>query len=238
VLGHINDARWSEQAKEAFEAQKKNLPSENGYKTFPDMAVQKFGGAQPQNISQLNLVRGGTTKLLASLPPTWQTVLRPPQRAYSVFPRIFGARPEVQGIVRGLTNFLCRVRAYNNWDIRKARAIIVDKLVDQLVQFTAQFHEELEPGWSDDPKCQLNREEKLWLDPERARSDKNFKYAWYELQWERKVADSFGEWFNEQLRYHSADKGELNVTEVEQREWRKLAEQALTDLMGGEPYAN
>ena len=234
----VNDARWSEEAQEAFKARKDNKPSDHGYKVHAGMAIQKFGGANPQNIGQLNVVRGGKVKLLSAIPPTWQGTMRPRYGMDTVFNYLFGGRRPVIGITRGLTNFLCRVRAYNNWDIRKARAIIVDKLVDQLVQFMAEHHAELQPGWSADPKCGLNRYEMLWLDPKRAQDDHNFKHDWHNSDWQHEVADMFAVWFNAQLRYYSTDEGELNVTKVEQREWRKLAEQALIDYMGGEPYDN
>jgi CRISPR-associated protein Csy1 len=54
VHKRINADRFSEAATAARAARRTNKTHPHGYRDYPDMAIQKFGGSKPQNISQLN----------------------------------------------------------------------------------------------------------------------------------------------------------------------------------------
>lgn len=80
------------------------------FSDYPDLLIQKFGGDNPQNISQLNANRTSKNYLLPALPPNWQSAaIRPPYAVNSVFDRTFGNRPRVRERVRILRAFLERV---------------------------------------------------------------------------------------------------------------------------------
>lgn len=74
---------------------------------YPDLLIQKFGGDNPQNISQLNANRGSKNNLLPALPPNWKLqAIRPPFAVNSVFDRIFSNRPRVKELTDTLRDFL------------------------------------------------------------------------------------------------------------------------------------
>lgn len=203
VLAHrihatISDTRFSEQSKAARKAHWDGEYSENEHREYPDLATQNFGGSKPQNISQLNSERGGTNYLLASLPPNWHSAeVRPLLHVSSAF-RVFGGRRAVRQTVRELERFL-QTEPKPNTVTRTYRDALVAALVDELLVFAAEI-QQLEPGWSADPTCQLPEEETLWLDPERATSDPDFARRREAGQWVIEVRERFAAWLNQRLR--------------------------------------
>lgn len=189
------------------------------YREYPDMAVQKFGGNKPQNISQLNSERGGLSHLLPSLPPHWQSdPVRPPYRRRSVLEARgpFASRRSVRELTDKLKHFLVRVVDRNNVQIRNRRAELVDLIVDELVEFAASLHT-LPPGWSSHANCDLDAVERRWLDPH-AEHDPL-------LGWDKEVAHRFGNWLNGVLRTDRTPMGD-----EEHREWEGLVHAALKEL--------
>ena len=86
VFQTINEDRFGEAGKLARQARYAQRDHDTGYREYPDLAVQKFGGTKPQNISQLNSERRGDNYLLASLPPIWQSAaVKPVFGAASLF---------------------------------------------------------------------------------------------------------------------------------------------------------
>ncbi|WP_295883879.1 type I-F CRISPR-associated protein Csy1, partial [uncultured Thiohalocapsa sp.] len=67
----IRDDRFGDDAKAARQARKDKRHHDRALHEYPDVAVLKFGGTKPQNISQLNSERHGEAYLLAALPPSW-----------------------------------------------------------------------------------------------------------------------------------------------------------------------
>ncbi len=65
----INFIRFSDQAKEAREARKKNHFKEHGLAQIVGLAGIGYGGTKPQNISVINSKNGGVALLLSSMPP-------------------------------------------------------------------------------------------------------------------------------------------------------------------------
>ncbi|MCF3997914.1 type I-F CRISPR-associated protein Csy1, partial [Pseudomonas aeruginosa] len=121
-----------------------------GFSEYPNLAIQKFGGTKPQNISQLNSERYGENWLLPSLPPHWQRQdQRAPIRHSSVFEHDFGRSPEVSRLTRTLQRLLAKTR-HNNFTIRRYRAQLVGQICDEALQYAARLRE-LEPGWSATP---------------------------------------------------------------------------------------
>ncbi len=56
LYGQVEEARFGENAKAARECRKKE-DSKTVIVNYPDLAIQKFGGTKPQNVSRLNSLR-------------------------------------------------------------------------------------------------------------------------------------------------------------------------------------
>jgi len=197
VWTRIRDDRFSEAAKAARDAHRERRAHAHGYCEYPQLAIQKFGGTKPQNISQLNSERRGENWLLASLPPTWQSAtMRPPFYLDSVFPRRLGHRPTVKALTETLREFLRSVpEGRSTLAIRHQRARLVRDIIAELLQFAAEVHE-LEAGWSADAKCRLNLAEQCWLDPGRAAADAAFAAHRQPADWVEEIGRRFAHWLN------------------------------------------
>ena len=212
VYKTIQDDRFSEEAKAARDAKKKEEFSERPLRNYPDLAVQKLGGTKPQNISQLNSERGGNNYLLASLPPIWQTVeVKPLLYIESMFSR-FGRVNEVRRIMKDLVRFL-KTDPNPNQATRDKRAALIDALVDEFLQFSAQF-KSLSAGWSQDSACRLTAAQKHWLDPDGVELASTKSGLPLPIDTDEQVSDLFATWLNHQLR-------PLPVGDSELFDWRK-----------------
>ena len=220
----VREDRFSESAKAARDARKAGKSHHEGYREYPDLVVQKFGGTKPQNISQLNSERHGDNYLFPSYPPTWISErVRPPLRVKSVFDGWFGRRKRVRELTRILRDFLLNVRAVNNVRIRNKRAELVGHIRDELLQFAAELHE-LPGGWSLHEDCRLNPDEQCWLDPWRAEKDEAFASARGQANWQDAVCKRFANWLNARL---TIPRTSLPMGEAEAREWRSVLDEEL-----------
>lgn len=198
VHAAIQNDRFSESSKEARLAHKEGRPWPQGYREYPYIVIQKFGGTKPQNVSLLNSERRGEAYLLPSCPPNWRNSKpKAPTHVQSVFSSWFGRRREVRKLVDGLRQFLARTR-HNNRDIRQTRRDLVEAIRDELIQFAAELHE-LPAGWSADSECQLDLVEAIWLDPYRARNDAAFAVL-RRGEWRDAICERFARWLNASLR--------------------------------------
>jgi CRISPR-associated protein Csy1 len=221
----IREDRFSEEAKAAREARRAGANHPHGYREYPFLAIQNFGGTKPQNISQLNSERYGENYLLPSLPPNWQSEpVRPPLHSESVFEQAFGARQRVKELTRGLRDFLARVAAVNNIHIRATRAAFVADIRDELLQFAAEL-QQLPPGWSAQTDCALNRDEQCWLDPARAEGDPDFAHDLRRGDWQDAVCRRFGNWLNARL-----NRPQVTLGQAEAEAWSDVLEQALRSM--------
>jgi CRISPR-associated protein Csy1 len=223
VHKRISEDRFSEAAKAAREAKRKGENHPQGYRDYPNLAIQSFGGSKPQNISQLNSERRGQNYLLASLPPIWRSAaIRPPLKTETVFARYFERRRKVQRLVEALKKFLRRVAdAKNNERIRAMRHQLMADLCDQVLQMAAELRE-LEPCWSAGMECRLNLAEQCWLDPERYLTDEEFAICYRRGDWKDEVCLRFANWLNGRLK---TDKTLFGGSEA--LEWKGMLEQEL-----------
>lgn len=214
----IREDRFSDEAKAAREARRNGAAHPYGYCEYPNVAIQNFGGTKPQNISQLNSERYGENFLLPSLPPSWKSAeVRPPLAVNSVFERIFGSRPRVRELVRILRDFLVSVEhAGTNERIRNKRAELAALIRDEAFQYAAEL-QQLEPGWTAQPECQLNSAEQCWLDPERAEQDADFASLRRRGDWPDEICRRFGNWLNARLTTPNTPMGA-----VEAAHWRDV----------------
>ncbi len=155
VYTTIREDRFGDAAKAAREARREGEFWEHGYREYPNVAVQKFGGTKPQNISQLNSERYGENWLLPSLPPVWHSLdVKPPMTVTSIFGRWLFHRPRISQLTKSLRNFLDKT-AYNNLVIRQHRATLIADICDEVLAVAAELTA-LEPGWTAKPDCKLN----------------------------------------------------------------------------------
>lgn len=211
VFQTINHDRFGEEAKEARKARRDGGYSEVGYRDYPDLAVQKFGGTKPQNISQLNSERGGNNYLLASLPPRWiSSDVRAPLNVTSSFQR-FGRRPSVRQLVRELRRFL-ESDPSATYETRDKRDDLNAALMDELMLFSMELLS-LPPGWSANENCRLPEEEQLWLDPGRAELDDAFRQKRQDTDWPLEIRRRFALWLNKALGRR------LPLGDVEHEHW-------------------
>lgn len=215
----ITSSRFSEQAKTLREARRNGKYEQGVLVEFPNIAVQKFGGTKPQNVSQLNSKRHGQGFLLSTQPPVWQTQTRPPLRkdefwrAYerSVFP-----------IIKELKCFLESTDAHNV-KVRHHRAALVDQLLDHFLLYSAEI-QTFPAGWSQD--SQLSQEERFWLDPRY--DEPEFQAQRKEVDWQKTICSKFAGWLNQKLE----EKTKLQMGDPEYREWSKLLKRKISLLQG------
>lgn len=194
----INHTRFSEESKVARKAYRNSAYSEFEYREYPHLATQALGGTKPQNISQLNSERGGINYLLSSSPPNWRSAKVKPLLNTNSALRAFGRRTIVRQTLRELERFLM-TNPNPNQKTRQKRDSLVAALVDDLLVFAAEL-QELKPGWSADPACQIPAEEALWLDPGRSEMDLEFAHRRQNLDWVSQIRDRFAAWLNQRLR--------------------------------------
>ena len=203
----LQDDRFSDAAKAAREARKAGELHHRPVREYPNLAIQNLGGTKPQNISQLNSELRGDNCLLASLPPVWKSVdVKPLYGVDSLFKR-YGGRKEVRTLAAHLRRFLESDPA-SNLKTRQHRDELVDALIDELMQFTAELGT-LNAGWSTATECDLPPAHRAWLDPDGC--DPAVDDA------ADRVASDFANWLNGQLR------DPLPVGDAEFLHWRKLA---------------
>ena len=227
VHKRITDDRFSDEAKAAKKAWYAHEWHPSSYRTYPNLAIQSFGGSKPQNISQLNSERRGQNYLLASVPPIWKsTSLRLPLKTDSVFTAkgYFGYRRRVNSLVEALRDFLKRAADANNVRIRNTCYQLVADLCDQALQMAAELRE-AEPGWTATEACQLNLAEQCWLDPERSLMDETFAVHYRQDDWKQEVCLRFANWLNARLQ---TDKTFFGADEA--AEWKGRLEQELKML--------
>jgi len=222
VHGILHEDRFGVTNKDIRQARYKGEPHDGIFYDHPNLAIQKLGGSQPQNISHLNSERGGINYLLASLPPRWKPVtLRPLNDSDAVWNQFFYFK-NVRGLVKELADFLLS----DPKPVMRTRVIregIEQALGAQLAAFSEQFRDTLEPGWTDDANCELDWSEKLWLDPLRTVEDEVFNQAYLWGDWPDDIAGRFSAWLNDQLR-------KAGLTTVGDAEYLHWARQAIVDV--------
>lgn len=217
---NLNTWFFGDENKAARKALRERTRYDEGYKSYPNLAVQKFGGTKPQNISQLNSERRGENYLLASLPPNWQSreIYAPMQDAFRSFKR----RPTVWQNLVELKRFL-QTDPARNMQTRDYRDDLTVMLVDELMLFTFDMHS-LAPGWSADEKCRLPPGEQYWLDPGRAHLDAEFDEARRLSNWHEEVSGRAADWLNHELNRKSP----INLGDVEHRHWQSRFDGVMT----------
>lgn len=231
----ITVARFSDEAKAIRQARKEQRWHDAIDVYYPNLAVQNMGGTKPQNISFLNSGRRGKSYLLPCAAPVWQSIAKPPLQHKSIFRPRGEFEHHARPAVRQMQQFLLSVAPSDNTlEMRRQCWAYADSIIDSLFNYAAAI-QNLDAGWSANECCELKRSQQLWLDPWRAESDGDFKFARGGGGWKQEIAQDFGVWLNRQLEHE-----QLRFSEVERREWSTAAlfkrrmresESALTEAM-------
>jgi CRISPR-associated protein Csy1 len=215
----VQSHRFSEESTAARQARKDETFSACVVHEYPHIAIQKLGGAKPQNISQLNSERRGDNILFASLPPTWRSKnISPPFGSDSIFVN-FGRLAGTKATIKSLLSFLLS-NPPSNVNTRTRRAEWVDEIMDQFLQFSAQIRT-LPSGWSQDEKCRLSEVEKHWLDPEGYKNTQSVDGLNGSLETIGQISSLFAFWLNAQLR------DPLPMGDADYLEWRNQMHELL-----------
>lgn len=228
VWNTIRTDRFSDEAKAAREAHRKNEQHGHGYREYPNVVVQQFGGTKPQNISQLNSERYGENYLLPSMPPIWRSEpVKLPCYVDSVFDGWFGRRPQVRKSLRTLRDFLYSVqKSAGNVRIRNKRKKLLEQLIDELLLFSAEL-QDIEETWTLREDCKLNIHEQCWLNPSRKETDLEFAAVYTFGEWKEAVCKRFANWLNARL---SNSKKPLPFGESEASEWQSILSRETSTL--------
>jgi CRISPR-associated protein Csy1 len=238
VWAKIREHQFSTDFNSSNDVQSENVWAEKDSFEYPKLVVQKFGGKNPQNVSQLNSKRYGENYLLASLPPYWNSnLLRPPLCTDSIFSGAFGGFQPVNYAVNDLRDYLENLyhpgqssSSYTNIDIRERRRRKVQVVLDEFFHFSASVWD-LESGWSAEEDCNLPEEERCWLDQGRVLFDEEFAKTYRRGYWKEQVAERFANWLNARL---ASGKKKLPVGKAEFDEWKKLVEKEINLFRGVE----
>jgi len=159
----INIMRFSDEAKEAREAKKKNHLHEKVLAEVYGLSVIGFGGTKPQNISVLNSQNGGAAYLLSSMPPQLEErKTQPPKRNFfsdTLWHKLF--EDDFKTFHKILQ--VLAAEGGNNIHNRRKRDYLIRNIVYQVVDRVWAIRY-LPPGWSDTDTCQLPHDQKVWLD--------------------------------------------------------------------------
>ena len=214
--------RFSDEVKAARAAHKAKSAWHEGFREYPDIAIQKLGGTKPQNISQLNSERGGVNNLLPSVPPSWRSEpVRPPMRYKSIFAKYgpLGSRRDIGDCLKTLRKFLLDAKDWNNRKIRNRRAALVAEIIDLVLDYAGHVQEDIPSGWSMLPECRLDTVEKIWLDRDAEREEDAEAEAVVIPQgdWAEEICSRFANWLNAAISTDGTPMGD-----EEHREWKIL----------------
>ena len=212
----IEESKFGEAAKEARAAKKKEAHSDFAITNFPNLAVQTFGGANPQGISRFNYKRLGKMYLLNCQAPNWQSEAKPPPNEAAFWRQYrFFTRP----LVQELKDFLISVAEQeSHLKMRERRAKAVDRLIDALHQFAARWQNQ--EGWSE-AYDELSLPLRHWLDPQNKAPD--FVASRNKNDWQDTIGAQFATWLNRQFQ-----DTKLDMKDAEHEEWHKEVTRQLT----------
>lgn len=192
----VTETRFGE-SKDIRDARRANKFDERIEASFPNTAVQNFGGSKPQNISQLNSERYGQNFLLNAAPPSFKSQTKPPLNSTSLFSRSFTY--SVSSYLREFKTFLTNLKPEeNNFKMRYKRDHhFILPIVDQLMYHATNI-QVMAAGWATEPECKLKHAHALWLDV--YNPNESFQREREKLDWQAIMAADFASWLIKQLK--------------------------------------
>ena len=223
VYEKIQYIQYSDDVKIAKKNRFSSSAEKTPYTTLSDIATVTIGGSNPQGVSRLMSKQGGRNYLLPSLPPPIiekSKGLRVSKSATSIFGTglQYHAREAIEAIFKSVKD------ARNIVDIREARKRAIDEMLFQIFSASDEIRSSLSAGWS--KESNLERCEKLWLDPRRAdiEGEEEFK-AEREASdaWHGQIIHRFARWLNSLLQAEFKDKAN-DFGDPEHLEWEREIE--------------
>lgn len=178
----INVMRFSDKAKQAREDRRHQVHNEDGFDELYNLAVIGFGGANKQNISNLNSKNNGTAYLLPSMPP--QLALRTIQSPKTSFFKDSLYYKHYQDSFKALHRLLAV--NHNTIDIRDGRDYWIESIAEQVIKKIWQLRQ-LDASWSE--TTNLPMAQKIWLDAAYLEQREN------EDDWLDEIIRSLVDWF-------------------------------------------
>jgi len=151
------------------------------------------------NVSPLNKLRRGESKLFSCAPPTWVTQTKPPTNQKSWFYRGI-PNSAVKTDIDYLRDFLLRNEqlSLSTRNPQKRKWLIKwGQSLTDTVLFFAQKIQLLPAGWSEMDGIQLKLSQQYFLDP--CRDDEAFQAARKKTDWQTDVCKDFAKWLNGKL---------------------------------------
>lgn len=195
VYQRINHLKFSDDNKAARDNRFKKTAEQRPYVSLNNLATVQLGGTKPQNVSLLMSKQGGRNYLLPSLPPIIKQ-----ERAFKLSKftnSIFSAGMEYNAREAIQSTFKSIKDTRNIVDVRDARKRAIDEVLYQIFAAAEDIRTNLPAGWSKD--YELDRIEKLWLDPKRAdlEGEAEFKAEREEDDaWHSQIVHRFARWLN------------------------------------------
>ncbi len=195
------------------------------YIDLPNLGIQKFGGAQPQNVSMLNKNRSGKCYLFPAQPPTWQSQQKLPIYKKSLFDNFSNSR--IKEDISYLRDFLLRfdLIGLSIKDPKRYEHLVrwVNSIIDELLFYTASI-QKLPSGWSSAREIKLKMEHQYFLDP--YRDEKTFQTNRDSTDWQNVVCNDFARWLNQKL---VGKEKKFTPQSEHTRIWKRLIETPLRE---------
>jgi CRISPR-associated protein Csy1 len=223
VYNRIGQSRFGELAKEIREARRAGKYHAEPHVSYPNTAIQSYGGSKPQNVSILNSMRGGKMLLLSCAPPNWQSRLKPPSGKNIFDSREFNRRAWRQ--VNELKTYLLSVVGKDNTlEIRQTRGHHILALVDTLLNYATEIQSLTDrSGWSSAADCHLDDAQKLWLDLNNP--DAEFQQRREADSWSVTIGKQFASWLNNHLEHEK-----MTFAQTESQAWQKAFKERLFEF--------
>lgn len=195
VYEKIQYIQYSDEVKIAKKNRFSSSVEKTPYVTLSDIATVTIGGSNPQGVSRHMSKQGGRNYLLPSLPPIIkkERAFKLSKFANSIFGTSmeYNAREAIQSIFKSIKD------TRNIVDVRDARKSAIDEVLYQIFAAAEDIRTTMPAGWSKD--YELDRVEKLWLDPKRAdlEGEEEFKVEREQDDaWHSQIVHSFARWLN------------------------------------------
>ncbi|MDQ5939965.1 MAG: CRISPR-associated Csy1 family protein, partial [Pseudomonadota bacterium] len=213
----IQALRFSDDTKQAREAEKSNVFHSNGFEELHDLVVIGFGGTKPQNISVLNNKFHGESYLLTCIPPQLKA------RSMSVPITDFFKNSAYSSLNKDSFKFFHRLITQEGdyFSLCHDENNVIHCMMDAVIGRVWQLRQ-LEAGWSE--TTQLPHYQKVWLDS-RFTKERVKDESWLLL-----IAQDFVMWFVEGYKKTMGKEAKV-LSEAMIREIQTLVEENKDGLL-------
>ena len=221
----ITNIKYGEEQKVINKGKKESAYHPCSSVSYPNVAVQNFGGEYPRNISMLNANRSGKSYLFSTQPPTWESQLKPPIYKNSLFDNLGNSR--INEDVDYLREFLLRFERVG-LSIKYPKRYEhlerwVNSIIDEVLFYTSSI-QNLPSSWSATKDIKLKAEHQYFLDP--YRDEGVFQSKRESTDWQSVVCNDFSRWLNNKLRGYEKI---FTPQSVHTRIWKTLFETELRE---------